>query len=132
MALGGIFVLTAAAYWTLFRLGGFTVTAREKRVYPLFAALAVAWIGVLAIAGPLPLPIVIGMNVATWALFIWAWRSGKFAIERVPDEMRPEVEHRRRWMREHRLLMVALFAAYMVLSLAWGLVIVVIALSQRG
>jgi hypothetical protein len=87
----------------------------------------------LAIIGPLRLPIVwIALNVVSVALFIWAWRSGKFAIERVPEGMRPEVEHRRRWMREHRQLLAGLFCAYMVLSLAWFFVVLVIVLSQRG
>jgi hypothetical protein len=72
--------MLTAFMWLLFRLGGFTASRRERRSWLVMAAALVPWVVLLAFIGPLPMPLVIAMNVLVVVLFLWAWRTGKFRL----------------------------------------------------
>jgi hypothetical protein len=132
LAMGGVAVMTIGFFALMFRLGRFNVAPREWRSWAMLAALLVPWVLFLAFYGPLPIWIVLAMNLVVVAIWAWWWRTGRFSIERVPADVREEVQHRRDWMRSHRRLLGTLFAAYMLLSLVWAFAIVVIALVDRS
>jgi len=130
LAMGGLAVITIGFSALMYRLGRFNVVPRERRSWAILAALVVPWVLFLAFYGPLPIWIVLAMNLVVVAIWAWWWRSGRLAIERVPAEVRDEVQHRRDWMRSHGKLLGALFVAYMLVSLVWALAIVIIALAD--
>lgn len=130
LAMGGIAVITIGFSALTYRLGRFNVAPRERRSWAMFAALAVPWVLFLAFYGPLPIWVVLAMNLGAVAIWVWWWRTGRFSIERVPADVRDEAQRRRDWMRSHRGSLGALVAAYLLLSLLWAFVIVVIALAD--
>ncbi len=71
--LGGHFLIIAAAVWVLDRVAGFHVTARERRNYKLLLPLLLAWSVLLALIGPLPLPVTLAINLA--AITVWVWHG---------------------------------------------------------
>lgn len=119
LVLGGHVVMLAGLLWLVFRLGGFTPSARERRSWAISAGLLVAWVLLLALIGPLPLPVVIAMDVLVLAWWVWAWRTGRLSIERAPTDLQAEVKRRRQWGRQHWRLLIGLAAAYSVATLAW-------------
>lgn len=130
LALGGHVAILAAFVWLLYRLGGFTPSARERWTWVVLAAMTVSWVVLLAFIGPLPVPVVLAMNLGVLTLWVWTWRSGRWRLEVVPTEQRVELSYRRQWMRDHVRLLAALFGGYLLVNMLW-LVIVVVAMSTE-
>lgn len=123
VTLGGILVLVSAFAWLLYRLGGFRTTAQERRSWAVIGALQVVWVAVLAFIGPVPAPVSLLLTAGVLIAFGWAWRTGKFAFDRVPTDAQEEVARRRGWMRSHRGLVVALGIGFTLSLLAWSLAV---------
>jgi len=124
LSLGGHVLIVAGFVWLLYRLGGFTSTVQERRLWTILPVLAVAWVLLFAFLGPLPLPFVLAADIGVILYFVWAWRTGRFGLDRVPVDIRDETNRRRVWMREHIGLVVALGIATMIATVGWGLVAV--------
>ena len=122
VSLGGHVLIVAGYVWLLYRLGGFTPTVQERRSWTILPVLAVAWVLLLAFIGPLPLPLVLAADLGVLLYFVWAWRTGRFRLDRVPVDIREETSRRRVWMREHFGLMVALGIGTMFATIGWALV----------
>lgn len=111
LLLGGHLLLLVIGIGLMYRLGGFVLTQRERKGWAIGASLLIAWGVLLAFIGPLPPPIVVGMNLFAIGLLLWAWRTGRFSIEAVPADIRAEAQRRRQWMREHVRLLLAMCGA---------------------
>ena len=118
VVLGAHSVLLVGTIALVYHLGRFVPTAAERRAWAIGVPLLVAWGVLLAVIGPLPQPLSLGFNLVVLGFVLWAWRTGRFSLDAVPTEMRPEVRRRRRWMREHVGLLLGILGAYLVANLA--------------
>ncbi len=126
LALAGALLIVAGFIGLLYRLGGFTVTAQERRGW-MVALPVVVLIGLLmAFVGPLPMPIILALNAALIVYWLWAWRSGRLRIDRVPVDMRDETAKRRAWMKTHRGLLVALLVGGWLATIVWIMVVIIV------
>jgi hypothetical protein len=128
VTLGGVLLLTGGFVWLLFRLGGFHLTARERRTWAILGALLLAWIVFLAFVGPLPPLMSVLLSVGAFAFAIWSWRGGQFSLDKVPADSREEVARRREWMRAHRGLSIGLCLGFAVLVCVWAVAIALVTL----
>lgn len=51
----------------------------------------VAWIVTISFIGPLPMPVVLAMNIVAIGAIVWEWRTARFKLERIPTDSRDEV-----------------------------------------
>ena len=126
VSLGGVLLLLSGFVWLVFRMGAFRPVARERRNWILTAGLVIAWVVVLAFAGPLPPFAVFGLYAATIIIGLWSWRTGRLRLDAVPDDARAEVARRRAWMRSHRGRLIGMTVAFTLLMLVWVLAVVLI------
>ena len=125
VTLGGVVVLLSGFVLVLYRLGGFQPTARERRSWVVTGAVLLAWVALLAFVGPLPPPFALLLTAGAALLYVWAWRTGRFRLDRVPADAREEVARRREWMRTHVGLLVALGIGFTFSMMVWALAVVI-------
>jgi hypothetical protein len=126
VTLGGVLVLLSGFVSVLYRLGGFQLTARERRSWTVTGAVLLAWVVLLAFIGPLPPPLALVLTAGSVLMFVWAWRTGRFRLDRMPADAREEVARRREWMRTHAGLLVALWIGFTVSMVVWVLAVVIL------
>jgi hypothetical protein len=126
VTLGGVLLLLSAFVWLLYRLGGFHLTTRERRTWVIIGAALLVWVVILAFVGPLPPSVSLLLSAGVIGFAVWAWRSGRFRLERVPPDSREEVARRREWMRTHPGLLIGLGSAFTVLMVVWALAVVLV------
>jgi hypothetical protein len=121
LVLGGCLITGAAFAWLLYKLGRFEPAPRERRSWLFLVAITLIWSVILVMAQPrtLPLPFVLAANAGAIALLVWSWRTGRFAVERLPADVQAEVIRRRRWFRDHRRLFLGLVGAFVAVNLVW-------------
>jgi hypothetical protein len=126
LVLGGSALIVVGVIWLLYRLGGFTPTAHERRGWMVAVPVVLGIMVVMAFIGPLPLPLVLALNAGLIGYWIWAWRSGRLRVDRAPADMRDEVAMRRAWMRSHRGLLIAVLVGGWLVLIVWLMVVILV------
>jgi Cytochrome oxidase maturation protein cbb3-type len=134
LAAAGDYLLVAAFVLLVYRLGRFKASNVEKRTSLILVVVVVVWSVFLVFVRPpgqVMLPISLAFQAVFWGAFVWAWRTGRFGIERVPEARREEVMRRRQWMRAHVPLLISLVIVLLVLTAAWPLAVVLIFMPRQ-
>jgi hypothetical protein len=126
LVLGGSALIVVGTIWLLYRLGGFTPTAMERRGWLVAVPIILVIMVVMAFIGPLPWPVVLGMNAALVVYWLWSWRTRRLGLDRVPADMREEAALRREWMRSHRGTLAAVMLGGWLILIVWVFVVILV------